>query len=731
MASRRGEDEVTELTFSSSPNSKSSSSAGFAKDSGHGSPNHKNGLNGQEIDDDWDIEVEEYVDHFGSQLIMLENNSFRKAWTFIVTVLLMYIGTWFLFQLTFIDLHKPEPMEVAGYLQVSSDGWNAWATLIDVIFWVDCVAYFFFSYIDQNGHEVDSLKLIAWRYTTGVFIFNVLASLPEEATGALINLLNGSSDDGGVDSSVNQAARTLRLQRASRLFRLARLGRLAKLSAVTKSPLWKWLQTLRGVRLINVVLGLFFAVHLLACGWYICATLHENPEDTWLARRAVDAEGMVSLLENDDPVLQWVHAMYFILTVFTTVGFGDIAAVTPGEIAYTTFTFLVGAVVHSIIIGEVISAVTRVDEKGQFITEQKNLMERFALHTEIGEETQMELAMWVNNEAPAWMTQRYDKESVRSLISGRYMNRPLMATLPSRLFQGQFLSNRFFDEIPPRIDEIPPRLPLLLALASYRSYFGKNESVFTRQDFSTHFFLVTSGTFAHVGVPGIGGGRDSDSRMTQRVGLVQPFPYQLFSKGSFFGEHGVIYNVPRNSTVRCEMPGSCIVVPKTEISRSMVEFPEFSALWLSIGARREKHRIVLRTRLDKPRSARHLAASIIQRHVRALAALDTALSERRRSGLNFIRLVGEEAGAQAKARDWQERRRHGDAAEKGIDKAEFAALLKEVRLLRSDVNALRREKGGGNLDKEQDSYSIGSDPTHDADQFSESQFLPGQYPALR
>ena len=34
-----------------------------------------------------------------------------KVWTGIVTVLLMYIGTWFLFQLTFIDLHKPEPMQ--------------------------------------------------------------------------------------------------------------------------------------------------------------------------------------------------------------------------------------------------------------------------------------------------------------------------------------------------------------------------------------------------------------------------------------------------------------------------------------------------------------------------------------------------------------------------------------------------------------------------------------------
>ena len=43
--------------------------------------------------------------------------------------------------------------------------------------------------------------------------------------------------------------------------------------------MWKWLQTLRGVRIINVLVGLFFSVHLLACGWYMCASLHTDATD--------------------------------------------------------------------------------------------------------------------------------------------------------------------------------------------------------------------------------------------------------------------------------------------------------------------------------------------------------------------------------------------------------------------------------------------------------------------
>ena len=92
---------------------------------------------------------------------------------------------------------------------------------------------------------------------------------------------------------------------------------------------------------------------------------------------------------------------------------------TPGEIFYVVLTFLIGAVVHSIIIGEVISAVTRVDERGQFVTEQRGLMEKFASHTELGEECIGELQSWVAVEATKWMTQRYDKEGVRALLTGR------------------------------------------------------------------------------------------------------------------------------------------------------------------------------------------------------------------------------------------------------------------------------------------------------------------------
>lgn len=48
-----------------------------------------------------------------------------------------------------------------------------------------------------------------------------------------------------------------------------------------------------------------------------------------------------------NPQVQWLHSFYFVLTVFTTVGFGDMSAFTEAEIGYVCFTMLLGAIVNS------------------------------------------------------------------------------------------------------------------------------------------------------------------------------------------------------------------------------------------------------------------------------------------------------------------------------------------------------------------------------------------------
>jgi hypothetical protein len=139
---------------------------------------------------------------------------------------------------------------------------------------------------------------------------------------------------------------------------------------------------MRGVLFFNFIAGLFWIVHLVACGWYLCAALHDDPSKTWLGRRNVPFDAETTLLDAP-PFDQWLHGMYFALTVFTTVGFGDITAITNYEILYVCATMIVGAIVHSILVGEMIKVVTRVDQETIERSHQRQLVDGFARHTEL------------------------------------------------------------------------------------------------------------------------------------------------------------------------------------------------------------------------------------------------------------------------------------------------------------------------------------------------------------
>merc|ERR1719277_1400011 len=122
---------------------------------------------------------------------------------------------------------------------------------------------------------------------------------------------------------------------------------------------------MRLVRCVNFCVGLFWIVHLVACGWYLVAGVHDDPAETWVGRRQtgrVTSEGEMEVLTDSNSFEQWVHSMYFVLTVFTTVGFGDISAFSVSEIVYAVFTMLIGAVAHSIIMGEMINTLTHSDK---------------------------------------------------------------------------------------------------------------------------------------------------------------------------------------------------------------------------------------------------------------------------------------------------------------------------------------------------------------------------------
>jgi len=557
-----------------------------------------------------------HMDHCGSSFAIFSGNPFRTFWDTMMFILLLYTATWFLWELCFLHFHVMQPIEVHEHLGISKVAWDIWSGVYNWFFVLDVLFNFFFTFKDEEGHEIDCLKHIGCRYLQSYFVLDIMACIPDELTNEILKLFSSDADGG----NLAKGAKLSRLNRISRLLRLLRLGRLAKMASLKKTRAWVWMQQLRGVRVINFFCMLFFSVHLLACGWYLVASLQEDRSETWLATRSDSSRGQ-TLLEVENPWIQWAHSMYFVLTVFTTVGFGDISASNVVEICAVIVIFMVGAVVHSILVGEVINVVTRVEDKDKFVAEQSELVQRFANHTEVGPTLTLSLLEWASLDAKNWMTHQYDVGAMKKLITGRYMHRTLMGQLPVKLFSGDLLRNQFtrcltlFDDA----GFLPPRLPLLMALSMYRSWFEDGEVAYQHQDHAYNLFLITSGTFSYIGQPRKKGGKDAPPRaFTTSDTKEEPlYPYMLFGKGSYLGDLEVLLNNPRPASCRCEVAGAALVLPRNELNVLIGEFPQYVPIWFSEGQRRERHRQRCLKRLRHKYKLQDFCAVAIQTQLRA------------------------------------------------------------------------------------------------------------------
>eukprot|EP00929_Paragymnodinium_shiwhaense_P051292 TRINITY_DN25822_c0_g1_i1.p1 TRINITY_DN25822_c0_g1~~TRINITY_DN25822_c0_g1_i1.p1 ORF type:complete len:805 (+),score=93.42 TRINITY_DN25822_c0_g1_i1:77-2491(+) len=598
------------------------------------------------------------VEGCGSWLVIREDNAFRKIWNGVLCLLLLYTATVFPYQLSFLDFRIPDGC-------CMSDGWELFNTLVDILFWFDFFINFFLTYEDSRGNEVVSLPTVVCNYLRGSCMLNLVACLPEGAAIYVVRIFVETDNPG-----LSKLTRVSRIQRLSRITRMARFVKIINsYEAIRESPLWIMLQQQRGVRVVNFVFGLLWVVHLIACGWYLCAALHPNAETiTWVARREIEPGGF--MLVDAGPFTQWLNSMYFVLTVFSTVGFGDMSAWTFGEISYCCFTMVVGAIVHSIIMSEVIGAIRTVDDAALRRTEHKKLVSAFAYNADLQSETVRQLEEWIDlplkGKNGKRVLKRYDRDSMRRLLTSGGIPRSILGRLPVELYGGKLMKNKFvtFCTKYSAGMQMPPRFPLLIAVSAARHTYLKGEVVYQVHDHPFSMFLVLDGVFAAVGKPNEDGGSEavvvlsgaaergaeenvrSPSRISRtqsgfargRTGstcssaeespnLQEASPYQLYCAGSYFGELEIIFpslvasGHTRACTVRCESRmAQVLVLSRENLTMLVQEFPQYHVPWRIAATHRERSRQQLLRGLTRPMPYRQLAAQTIQRAWRATKA---------------------------------------------------------------------------------------------------------------
>jgi len=74
---------------------------------------------------------------------------------------------------------------------------------------------------------------------------------------------------------------------------------------------------LSGQRLLSTVIMMFWTGHLMACFWYMAASLEDNIYHTWVGEK-----GVVDLVEEAKDYV-YFNSCYWAFQTVSTVGYGD------------------------------------------------------------------------------------------------------------------------------------------------------------------------------------------------------------------------------------------------------------------------------------------------------------------------------------------------------------------------------------------------------------------------
>lgn len=172
--------------------------------------------------------------------------AFRKYWSLMIVVLLLYTATMTPYLTAFVD-EEGALLQVTGYV-------------VDSLFFADIIVNFFSSYADSEEIQVTSHCRIVKHYLKTWFFLDLLACVPFQ----LIEANDTDSDD----SAYNKL---LRLMRLPRLYRVIRVLRLLKLLRVMKSTTFieKLINKLKAnigiLRLIKFTFTIILLVHIVGC----------------------------------------------------------------------------------------------------------------------------------------------------------------------------------------------------------------------------------------------------------------------------------------------------------------------------------------------------------------------------------------------------------------------------------------------------------------------------------
>ena len=452
---------------------------------------------------------------------------FLTLWSWIFTVLMLYIAFIMPYRLAFSD-------------DVESLTWTIIDWIVNAFFTVDiCVTLN--TPIKVKGKHITSRVDILKAYLKSWLVPDIVACLP-------LNLMSDSST-----SNSNQLARLLRLIRLPRMYRLLRLTRMLKLLRSDRSgnvclDRVQAILSLKqsALKVIFFIFSIILALHLMGCSWYMVAAVQEFSPDTWV----VTAE-----LVDANPADQYIAAVYWAVSTLATVGYGDIVPGTPAERIVCIFWMIFGLCLFSLSVNALASILHNIHTKESILETHLAALDDFAEECKLSKDLHARLRL-----ALQFSTQHIGSFSHLKRNIFNELPRELRFQAAIAMHQGAAKSIPFFADRDQAF--IAATVPFLTAV-----FVGEKVEVYQAGEYSDEIYFISKGYCLYMF-------RDLVMKKLQR--------------GSYFGETEVIMGIPRRFTVLSAVNSELLAMGRKLLRNIEMEFPFVFAEMKQISVIRRK-----------------------------------------------------------------------------------------------------------------------------------------------
>ena len=213
---------------------------------------------------------------------------------------------------------------------------------VDACFLADIVLTFFVG-IYIEGRYVDDKAIVFAHYLRNGFLFDVCTSFPVSFMEASII---AQCEQGQSDLDISSSSlRMIRVMKPLRLIKLIRIIKVVKTLAIANAIGEMLRVPPRAVRLMKVLVGSALGVHTCSCIYWLCKTLSFSAEEV--------QQFLDELEIGSDVKSQYISSFYFITTIFTTIGFGDIVPLNLSERIFGIVVMYIGSITYGILLAEV------------------------------------------------------------------------------------------------------------------------------------------------------------------------------------------------------------------------------------------------------------------------------------------------------------------------------------------------------------------------------------------